>query len=186
MPMVKMLKSKVLFLVGMVALLWGIEVADFLTHHSLDAYGALQPRTQIGLAQIFSAPFLHGSWQHLLSNTLGLIPLGILMLVQRAFVPVMLISILIGGLGTWAFSSGPSLGFSGVLFGFMGFLLARGIITRKPLAIVISLVTFSYFSGIALQGLIPQDHISWSGHFWGFVGGLVAAKQLKAPRRDDI
>jgi membrane associated rhomboid family serine protease len=184
--MMKMLKSKVLFLFGMVALLWGIEIADMLSHHLLDNLGALRPRTQIGLAQIFSSPFLHGGWQHLIGNTMALIPLGILMLAQRAFVPVMLISILVGGLGTWAFATGPSLGFSGVLFGFMGFLLARGIYTRKPAAIAISLITFSYFSGIVWAGLIPHEGISWSGHFWGFVGGVVAARQLKAPRRDDI
>ncbi|MBX3165996.1 MAG: rhomboid family intramembrane serine protease [Candidatus Eremiobacteraeota bacterium] len=184
--MMKMLKSKVLFLFAMVALLWCIEGADFLTHGRLDRLGALHPRTQIGLAQIFSSPFLHGGWQHLLGNTLALIPLGILMLMQRAFVPVMLISILVGGLGSWVFSTGASLGFSGVLFGFMGFLLARGLYTRRPLAIAISLITFSYFSGIVWQGLIPHEGISWSGHFWGFVGGVVAARQLKAPRRDDI
>ena len=184
--MMKMLKSKVLFLVGMVALLWGVEIADTLSHHLLDNLGAIRPRTQIGLAQIFSAPFLHLGWQHLIGNTLALIPLGALMLVQRAFVPVMLISIVVGGLGTWAFSTSASLGFSGVLFGFMGFLLARGIYTRKPLAIAISLITFSYFSGIVWAGLMPQAGISWSGHFWGFVGGVLAAKQLKAPRRDDI
>lgn len=184
--MVKMLKSKVLFLFGIVALLWGIEVADTLSNHLLDNYGALQPRSQIGLAQIFSSPFLHGGWAHLLGNTLALIPLGALMLVQRAFLPVMMISMVVGGLGTWAFSTGPSLGFSGVLFGFMGFLLARGIYTRKPMAIAISLLTFSYFSSVVWAGLIPHAGISWAGHFWGFVGGVVAAKQLKAPRRDDI
>lgn len=184
--MMKMLKSKVLFLFAMVALLWGVEIADTLSHHLLDHLGALRPRTEIGLAQIFSSPFLHGGWQHLLGNTLALIPLGALMLVQRAFLSVMLISMVIGGLGTWAFASGPSLGFSGVLFGFMGFLLARGLYTRKPLAIAISLITFSYFSGIVWIGLIPKAGISWAGHFWGFVGGVVAAKQLKAPRRNDI
>ncbi len=184
--MMKMLKSKVLFLVGMVALLWGIEVADTLSHHLLDNLGAIRPRTQIGLAQIFSAPFLHGGWQHLIGNTMALIPLGLLMLVQRAFVPVMMVSIVVGGLGTWAFGSGPTLGFSGVLFGFMGFLLARGIYTRKPLAIAISLITLSYFGGMAAYNLLPHEGVSWAGHFWGFVGGLVAAKQLKAPRPNDI
>jgi len=177
--MMKTLKSKVVFLVGIVALLWGLELANVLSGGQIDHYGALYPRTEIGLAQILSAPFLHLNWTHLIGNTMALIPLGVLMLVQRAFLPVMLISIVLGGLGTWAFASGPSLGFSGVLFGFMGFLLARGIYTRKPLAIIISLITFSYFSGIAWAGLIPQTGISWAGHFWGFVGGLVAAKQLK-------
>ncbi len=184
--MMKMLKSKVFFLLSVVALLWGLQLANYLSNGLIDKLGEIHPRTQIGLAEIFSAPFLHANWEHLISNTLGLIPLGILMLIQRAFVPVMCISILIGGLGSWAFATGPSLGFSGVLFGFMGFLLARGLYTRKPLAIAISLITFSYFSGIALQGLIPQEHISWSGHFWGFVGGIVAARQLKAPRQSDI
>lgn len=173
------LQSKIFIIVAFVALFWGLEGVDFVTHHQLDQWGALHPRTQIGLAQIFTSPFLHGGWGHLASNTLGFIPLSALVLLQGGFWSVMLISMIVGGLGTWLFSVHPALGFSGVLFGFMGFLLTRGLITRKPLALVISLLSFSWFSGSLWIGLIPQAGISWAGHFWGFVGGVVAARFVK-------
>lgn len=176
--MIASLKSRVLIIVGFVALLWGVEAVDLFTGHALDNVGALHPRTSIGLAQIFSAPFLHLGLMHLVSNTVAFVPLAALMLLQGAFWPVLLLSMVVGGLGTWMFSLTPSLGFSGVLFGFMGFLLARGLYTRQPLALGLSLLTFSWFSGSVWMGLVPQAGISWAGHFWGFVGGVVCAKLL--------
>jgi membrane associated rhomboid family serine protease len=180
--MISSLKSRVLIIVAFVALFWGIEAVDLASGHQLDQLGALRPRTSLGLAQIFSAPFLHLGLWHLVSNTLAFVPLAALTLLQGAFWQVMGISMVVGGLGTWLFSLTPSLGFSGVLFGFMGFLLARGLYTRQPLALVLSLVTFSWFSGSVWIGLIPQAGISWAGHFWGFVGGVVSARLLPVPK----
>lgn len=172
-------KSRMLLLFLFIGSLWLIEAVDLMSGHALDHYGALQPRTSIGLAQIFSSPFLHGDFWHLFSNTLALIPLGILMVLEGGFLPVALLAMVIGGLGTWLFSSATTLGFSGVLFGFMGYLMARGFYQRKPLSIVLSLLTLSWFGGSALWGLIPHGNVSWAGHFWGLVGGILAARFLK-------
>lgn len=176
--MIAALKSKILIIIGFVMLFWGIEAVDFLTANNLDQLGALRPRTTIGLAQIFSAPFLHGGLLHLVSNTLAFVPLAALTLLQGAFWQVTLIAMILGGLGTWLFSLHASLGFSGVLFGYMGFLLVRGVHTRQALPLVLSLVTLLYFGGPMLAGLQLHSGISWAGHFWGLVGGVAAAKML--------
>jgi len=173
------LTKRIVFLIGFIVALWCIEAVDLFSGHLLDQYGALQPRSAVGLGQIFTSPFLHGGFGHLLSNSLALIPLGGLMLLEGAFLPVALIAIVIGGLGTWLFASSASLGFSGVLFGFMGYLMTRGFYNRKPLSIVLSVLAMSWFGGSMLWGLIPHGNISWAGHFWGLMGGIAAARFLR-------
>lgn len=159
-----------------------MELADWLSGGLLDALGALRPRTEIGLLQIFTAPFLHLGLQHLLSNTTALIPLGSLMLLEGGFWPVSVISMVLGGLATWLFSTHVVLGFSGVLFGWSGYLMARGFYARRPLGIVLSLLVLVYFGGSVASGIVPREGISWAGHFWGLLSGMAAAAWLPVKR----
>ncbi|HEY9647943.1 MAG TPA: rhomboid family intramembrane serine protease [Chroococcidiopsis sp.] len=177
------LKLQVVILVSMVALMWAIELLDQALGGSLDRFGIL-PRTVTGLRGIVLAPFLHGGWSHLMSNTVPFVVLGWLVMLRRTsdFFWVTAIAMLVGGLGTWLLGS-PAyhIGASGVIFGYLGFLLSRGYFERNIASIAFSAVVGIVYGGL-LWGVLPsQPGISWEGHLFGFIGGAIAAKLLATP-----
>jgi membrane associated rhomboid family serine protease len=169
-----------------VALAWGIELVDQVAFHgSLDRYG-IRPRNVDGLWGILAAPLLHVGWLHLAANTLPFVVLGWLVMLRRVsdFVVVTLLAVLIGGLGVWVFGAGNSvhLGASGLIFGYLGYLLARGYFERSLWAVLVGVVALVLYGGV-LWGVLPgQPGISWQGHLFGFIGGVVAARLLAAER----
>jgi membrane associated rhomboid family serine protease len=136
----------------------------------------IRPRTFGGLLSIFAAPFLHVDFWHLLANTLPLVVLGwILVLSGRVlFLHVCFVTALTSGAGAWAFGQGGQVheGASGVLFGLLGFLLARGWFARRLVWAVTSLAVGLFYIGEVLSLLRHGQGISWSSHFWGFAGGI--------------
>lgn len=165
------------------AVLWAIEFVDFnVFHGSLDRMGIL-PRTGSGLLGILAAPFLHGSWEHLASNTVGLLILGGLTLAvgRREFFAVTAAGIVVGGLGTWIFGR-PSvhIGASGLVFAYLGYLVLRGWYDRRFGSIALATVV-GWAYGSMVFGMIPgitPGYISWEGHLFGFIGGVLAARVL--------
>jgi membrane associated rhomboid family serine protease len=169
-------------LLALVALLWLLEVIDLILWTiPLDAYG-IRPRTAAGLRQIPLAPFLHVGFAHLAANTVPFVILGwlVLMRSERDFVLVSLIATGVSGLGVWLI--GPTytihLGASGVIFGYLGYLWARGFFERSIPALALALVAGLLYGGI-LWGVLPgQAGVSWQGHLFGFLGGILAAYLL--------
>lgn len=179
-------KSHVKILGGLVALMWIIEIVDQGLRGALDIYGII-PREVIGLRGILFAPFLHGNIPHLVANTIPFITLGWLVMVRRTsdFFVVSAIVMLISGLGTWLIGSPNSvhIGASGVIFGYLGFLILRGYFERSITSILFSIVVGLLYGGL-IWGVLPgQVGISWEGHLFGFIGGGVAARLLAEPRR---
>ena len=175
-----------LMLVGaMVALMWVVEIADAIGADSLDSYG-IRPRAVDGLDGILFSPFLHGSWSHLIGNTIpfvvlgGLIALGGLVRVAAVTAVVGVV----GGGGVWLFASENSIhiGASGLVFGYAGYLVARGIFTRSLVHLAVGALVAAVWGTTLLSGLVPRDGISWQGHLFGAIGGVVAARLL-APTR---
>ncbi|HEX7641104.1 MAG TPA: rhomboid family intramembrane serine protease [Burkholderiaceae bacterium] len=163
------------------SLMWAIELVNALSGHALDAWGIV-PRTETGLIGIVCAPFLHGSIAHLASNSLPFLILGWFVMLWRVsdFVWVSVIAALIAGLGTWAVAPPGTVhvGASGVIFGYLGFLMSRGYFERSPVSILLSLVIGMLYGGL-LFGVLPgQIGISWQGHLFGFIGGAIAARLL--------
>ena len=154
-----------------------IELVDVLVPAELDQNGIL-PRDVDGLDGILWAPLLHAGWAHLIANSLPFVILGWLVMSGglRNFIGVTAIVWLVGGLGTWLFgASGAHVGASGVVFGWMVFLLVRGFFQRSFGQILVAVVLFFYWGGM-LWGVLPgQPGISWEGHLFGAFGGLVAA-----------
>ncbi len=180
-------KLQIMTLLGLVALLWAIEIVDQVVFRgNLDRLG-IRPRSLSGLWGILWAPFLHGNLAHLLANTVPLVSLGWLIMLRETgdWLVVSVIAALCSGLGTWLIGAPSSLhiGASGVVFGYFGFLLLRGYFERSMVAIAFSvLVTFLY--GGIIWGVLPsQPGISWEGHLFGFLGGILAARLLAKPRR---
>ncbi|HTN92323.1 MAG TPA: rhomboid family intramembrane serine protease [Sorangium sp.] len=174
------LKLHAALLGGFVALLWSIEILDLVVFHgSLDALG-IRPRTVPGLVGIALAPLLHGGFAHLAANTLPFVGLGWLIMLRkkRDLLLVTLVAALVGGLGVWLLGAPSSvhIGASGVIFGYFGFLLLRGWFERSALSIALSLVVGLVYGGM-IWGVLPtRMGISWEGHLFGFLGGVLAAR----------
>jgi membrane associated rhomboid family serine protease len=177
-----------------VALLYLVELIDRLMNHSLDVNG-IRPGQTDGLWGIIFAPVLHANWQHLAANTAPLLVLGFFVTLagMSRFVWATVIIWVLGGLGTWLIgnvgsSCGPTdhIGASGLIFGYLAFLLVFGIFVRRFWDIVIGLVVLFLYGGVLL-GAMPVLHqcggVSWQGHLSGAVAGVVAAYLLSAPER---
>jgi membrane associated rhomboid family serine protease len=165
-----------------VAILWSSEIIDqIILGGRLDGFG-IRPRTWSGLGHILIAPWLHVGFGHLAANTVPLLVLGWLVMLRRTFdfVMVALISALVSGFGIWLFGGARTihLGASGVIFGLLGALLARAYFERSWAALALALVAGLLYGGM-LWGVLPgAPGVSWLGHFFGFVGGVLAARLL--------
>jgi membrane associated rhomboid family serine protease len=168
-----------------VALLWVLEVVDSATGGSLDTYG-LSPRSFGELRDVIPMAFLHHGFAHLISNTVPLLVLGFIAALSglRRFAAVVVTIMIIGGLGVWLTAPDHSntVGASGVIFGLLGYLLVRGFVNRSGLDIVVGLVVLAVY-GSVLWGVLPGDpSISWQGHLFGLIGGVVAAFMFRKRR----
>ncbi|MGD8584690.1 MAG: rhomboid family intramembrane serine protease [Chloroflexota bacterium] len=173
------LRGQLIILGSFVVIIWLVEFVDWLfLDGALDAYG-VKPRTVSGLRGILFMPFLHRGFNHLLANTFPILILGWMVMVRRTadlFI-VAAISVFVGGLGIWLFGASGSVhvGASVLVFGFFGFLMARAFFERSLTSITLAIVVFIFYGGI-IWGVLPgQDGISWLGHLFGFIGGILAA-----------
>ena len=161
---------------------WGIEIINQLFFGDrLDYFGVI-PRRIIGLRGVILSPFLHADFAHLLANTLPFAILGWFVMLQETsdFFLVTLCSALFSGIGVWLFAQPNSItvGASGIIFGYLGFLMLRGIFQRNIPSIALSLLVFFLYGGM-IWGVLPSNpHISWLAHLFGFIGGVWAAKMV--------
>jgi membrane associated rhomboid family serine protease len=173
-------------ILGWVALLWGIECVNALLDHRLNRWGIL-PRTLTGLVGIPLSPFLHGSFTHLILNTVPLVTLGGFVAFQgtRSFLIVSLWIILLSGGSLWFLGrSAYHVGASSVIFGYFGYLVARGWYERSVTALLVALLTVVLYGGIVWGVLPTRSYISWEGHLCGLLAGVLVAR-LATPRQRD-
>ena len=170
---------------GMAAVMWVLEVVDSAAGGDLDQYG-IQPRDPDGIGGIVTAPFLHGGFDHLMSNTVPFLAMGLAIALAGAarVLAVTAIVMLVGGVGTWLVAPEHTnhIGASGVMFGYATYLLVRGFFDRSALELLMGLVVGVLWGGVLLSGLVPREGISWQGHLFGGVGGVVAARVLATRR----
>jgi membrane associated rhomboid family serine protease len=179
------ISSGIKLLVVLVGLMWLSEIVDTALQGRLDQYGIVA-REPDGLFGILTAPFLHLGFGHLISNTLPLVTLGALIAISGAMrlFSVTAIVTTIGGLGTWLVSPPHTItiGASGLVFGYAAYLIARGIFNRRIGQVLIGVVVVLVWGSALLGGLLPQDGISWQGHLFGGIAGLLAAWFLSDDR----
>lgn len=177
-------RGGVLLVAGMVVLMWVSEIVDLLPV-DLDMLG-IEPRSVEGLTGIPLAPFLHLGFGHLIGNTVPFLVLGTVIALSglRRVLIVTAIVIVVGGLGTWLVGHEGSvhIGASGVVFGYAAYLIARGLFDRRLHYLLIGLVVAFSYGLPLLFGLLPAPGISWQGHLFGAVGGVVAARTLARRR----
>src|SRR6186997_2116975 len=176
------MKGHVTVLATSLGLAWLGFAATALTGGALLSYGII-PRTVIGLRGIVFAPFLHGSFAHLLANTVPFVVLGWLVMLRdkRHFGRVTIAAALGSGLLSWLLGAPGSvhIGASGVIFGYLGYLMLSGWYTRSFGSVLLSLLVTLVWGSLVF-GMIPgQVGISWPAHIGGFLGGVLAARSLK-------
>jgi membrane associated rhomboid family serine protease len=172
--------------IALVALMWVLEVVDVALDHRLDRYG-IEPRDPDGLDGVVAAPFLHVGFGHLIANTIPFVVMGVVIAFEGPLrlVGVTAIVAIVSGLGTWLVAPENTihLGASGVVFGYATYLIARGLFNRRAGELAIGAGVAVLWGGALLGGLEPQRGISWQGHLFGALGGLLAAWALARPQQ---
>jgi membrane associated rhomboid family serine protease len=167
-----------LIMLGLLAWLWLLEVADTLAGNRLDNLG-IHAQEIDGLPGIISAPFLHAGWDHLISNSVPFFVLGFLVLLGglARWLLSSLISIISSGLAAWLLTPGQViiLGASGLIFGWLTYLLARGLWSRRPGQVAVAVLVLLFYGGLIFGVLPGQAGVSWQAHLGGAVGGVFAA-----------
>jgi membrane associated rhomboid family serine protease len=178
----KQLSARMSVLALLAGLMWVLLLLErFVFPQQMSALG-IRPHSNIGLLCIPLAPFLHSDAKHLWLNTLPFLVLGALVLVRswRDFAIVTLLVIVGSGLGTWFIASGESIhrGASSLVFGYFGFLLARGFFERSAIAIIIALVVGTYHGSLIWGIFTPDPNVSWQSHLFGFLSGVICGRLL--------
>ena len=165
---------------GLIIIIWLVEIINTALQHQLCEFG-IMPRTVFGLIGIPLSPFLHYNMTHLLANTIPLALLGGLIAFSnsRLFNKTTVEIVIIGGLGVWlAGRPAYHVGASGLVFGYFGFLIARGWYEKSFASILVSIFVIIFYGGMIL-GILPlATYISWEAHLFGFLAGILAARLL--------
>jgi membrane associated rhomboid family serine protease len=184
-------------IISFVVLLWLIELFDALNGHRLDNNG-IKPLETDGLEGILFAPLLHSNWEHLIANTVPALVLGFLMTLAglSRFIFATAIVWILGGFGTWLIGDVGTqcpyvgvncqtnhIGASGLIFGWLTFLIVFGFFTRKAWEIVVGVIVLFIYGSVLLGVLPGTPGVSWQGHLSGAVAGVIAAYLLSGPER---
>lgn len=159
-------------------LLTVIELINMFTGRQLN-HLALVPREFDAIAGIFISPFLHGGLGHYLSNIVPICLFSILMLQYgtKTFVKSTIFILILSGLLVWLLGrNAHHLGASGMVYGYFGFLVYAGFISRRIKLIVISLLVGFFYGGLIFGVLPLRAWVSWESHLFGLICGLAAAK----------
>lgn len=172
---------------ALVAGIWLLELLSVFAgggyqSRALEQLGIL-PRRLSELSDIFTAPFVHKNFEHVMANTVPLAVLGGLTALRGLgrWALVTLIVIVVGGLGAWLISPPltNTLGASILVFGYFGYLIAHGLIDRSPTALVIAVLVAVLYGSMIVLVFPVQPQISWQGHLFGLLGGVLAAWLLR-------
>jgi membrane associated rhomboid family serine protease len=167
------------------AVIWILQVFNWADGYRLDSEFGILPEHVSRLGEIFTAPFLHFSWQHIEGNSVPLFVLGVLA-AYRSIVRFLLVTLIVAitsGMAVWLFQSSNSLtvGASGLIFGYFGYVLVRGFFDRSLVDIGVGLIAGALYWTILAVAIPGTPGVSWIGHAGGLVGGVLAAYALRAP-----
>ncbi len=180
------LRTAIVTVLGFLAVMWGEEGLDELAFGGrLDLLGIL-PRSEVGLRGILFEPFLHADFAHLISNTVPFAVLAFIIVLRgaRRFWAVTLTVMLLGGFAVWLFAPAGTLhiGASGLVFGYLGYLVAAGWFERDTLGILVGVAVLALYGGV-LWGVLPlSPGVSWQSHLFGLLAGVLAARWFSRRR----
>ena len=178
------MRLSVIWIFGSLAVMWVVEIINGFIGHRLSLWGIL-PRTTPGLIGIPLSPFLHGSFNHVLSNTIPFLVLGGLVGLRggQKLVGISLFIIVAGGAGVWLLGRpAVHVGASGLVFGYFGYLVANGWFDRRPLSILAAIAVIVVYGSLVF-GVIPTTgFVSWEAHLFGLLAGVLAARLTRRGR----
>ncbi len=178
------MKDNISTLIVFVGVIWGAHLVNILTGHALSSFGII-PRSVTGLRGIIFCPFIHISFIHLTLNTAPLIILGGLVMLRgrKKFIETSILIVILGGFLVWLFARpGSHIGASGLIYGYFGFLAAAAWYERNLKSILIAIFVVFLYGGL-IWGVLPRlCRVSWEGHLFGLVAGVVVASMLKKRR----
>ena len=162
-------------------IIWIVEIINLVFGHQFYTWGIL-PRNTDGLVGIVLHPFIHGSLQHTILNTLPLIVLGAFVALEgkNNFLKVTGLIVVIGGLLLWLMGrSSYHVGASLLIFGYFGFILSIAFYRKTISSILVAVVTIFMYGGL-IYGVIPMDNqVSWEGHLFGLIAGIIIGRSVK-------
>jgi len=171
------IQSSILIATFFVSLLWVISLLELLFGLELYRWG-VYPRSADGILGIVFAPLIHGSWQHLFSNSAPLLLLGGMVIFGYprsrwwSITGIWLLS----GIGVWLFArSSFHYGASGLSHGLFFYLLISGLLRRDKRSAALLMVAFFMYSGMLLSIFPTEPGISFEYHFFGAVAGTLCA-----------
>lgn len=183
--MTRAFKSQLTVLMTMFLAMWAVFLLTSITGGFFLYLGVI-PRTVIGLRGILFAPFLHGSLNHIVANSIPFLLFGWLILLRdpRHFVPVTMMAMIGSGMMAWLFGAPGSIhiGASGVIFGYLGFLMLSGWFARSFASIALSVVVIFLWGGMVIGVMPGATGISWQAHLGGLIAGIYAARSYRTPR----
>jgi membrane associated rhomboid family serine protease len=170
-------EAKLIFAV--IGLIWLVFLVDKLTPLSLTGWGLI-PRDVTTLSGILTMPFIHGTWSHIIGNTIPLLVLLLLLAGSQArSIEVVTVIVLLGGVLLWCFGRGGRchVGASGVIYGLIAFLIVAGFLERRFLPLMAALLTGFFYGSSLLTGILPTagSMVSWDGHLSGAIAGAAIA-----------
>ena len=174
------MKKNLITSLWVTASIWIVFLANFIIFFAEFKNFGIRPRDPAGLIGIPLSPFLHANWGHLISNSIPLFILTFIILhfYKKLWLPVTIFSVLLGGTAVWALAQSDSnhIGASGVIFSYIGFILFSGIFRRSFKSILIGVIILFLYGGVLIKGIMPgQEGISWQGHLFGAIAGVIAA-----------
>ena len=189
----RILLGRLAVLAAFVAGLWTLQAVNWALGYRLNPAFGLIPREVAGLDGIMGMPLLHGSFGHLASNTPPLLVMGALLAATatRALIAVNAVIVGVGGALVWLFGgTAVHVGASGLVFGWFGFLVARGLVDRSPVTLGAVLLVGALY-GAMIWGVLPgRPGVSWEAHLFGFLAGAAAAVLIRthvhAPRMREV
>jgi membrane associated rhomboid family serine protease len=171
------MKSSLSIALMIVASFWAVFILNAIIGVDFNQFGIV-PRNSDGIKGILFAPFLHGSFQHIVSNTFPMLVLStaLLFFYRKIAVRILILSTIMGGLLVWIFGrTAFHIGASGVIFALVGFLIASGIFRKRIKALLVAIAIFLLYGGIVWGVLPSEPGVSWESHMFGFLSGIVLA-----------
>ena len=163
------------------ALLWIVKIVEVSTGSNFSSYG-VYPLDIRGLRGILFAPLIHGSWEHLINNSVPVLVLSttLFYFYRQISMKVFLLIYFVHTFWLWFFARGSfHIGASGIIYGLGAFIFVSGIIRRNTHLLAISMMV-AFLYGSMVWGIFPyEESISWEGHLTGMTAGIILAFYYK-------